>query len=291
MRGGSPGGRPVPFAVPEHLEVVDSTNRYLLDLARAGLDDGSEVPEGYAVVAERQSEGRGRLKGGGKRRQVPPCCARSCSGPISSRGSSPRRLGRWLSQRSRPAGRWPASSWPRNGQMTSWPPPEGRCPSERPPWQEARGAKSPACCRRSFRREPRGSGWGSAKDPCRDGGGHWDQCELAPGTGPRPSQRTPIWSPSPRRRPPSTRSRDARSTATSSWRGCFRSPGSRHAMLGEEKGQRIIASQYRQRLLDDRTQCPGRAARRDHRRPGARHRRFRESARGNRRLHPDDRGR
>jgi BirA family biotin operon repressor/biotin-[acetyl-CoA-carboxylase] ligase len=52
---------PVPFAVPERLQVVDSTNRYLVDLARAGLPDGSEVPEGYAVTAERQSEGRGRL--------------------------------------------------------------------------------------------------------------------------------------------------------------------------------------------------------------------------------------
>ena len=76
MRGGSPGGRPVPFAVPEHLEVVDSTNRYLLDLARAGLDDGSEVPEGYAVVAERQSEGRGRLQ---RRWEAPTGTAVLCS--------------------------------------------------------------------------------------------------------------------------------------------------------------------------------------------------------------------
>ena len=54
-------GRPVPFAVPERLQVVDSTNRYLVNLVGAGLPGGVEVPEGYAVVAEQQSEGRGRL--------------------------------------------------------------------------------------------------------------------------------------------------------------------------------------------------------------------------------------
>ena len=52
---------PVPFAVPERLAEIDSTNRYLGDLVRTGLADGSEVPEGYAVIAERQSKGRGRL--------------------------------------------------------------------------------------------------------------------------------------------------------------------------------------------------------------------------------------
>jgi len=67
---------PAPFAVPERLQVVDSTNRYLVDLARAGLADSSEVPEGYAVMAERQSEGRGRL---GRRWEVPAGTAVLCS--------------------------------------------------------------------------------------------------------------------------------------------------------------------------------------------------------------------
>ncbi len=40
---------------PVRLKVVDSTNRYLADLARAG------APEGTSVLAERQSAGRGRL--------------------------------------------------------------------------------------------------------------------------------------------------------------------------------------------------------------------------------------
>ncbi|MHB1509279.1 MAG: biotin--[acetyl-CoA-carboxylase] ligase [Acidimicrobiales bacterium] len=43
------------FLSPVRLEVVDSTNRYLADLARAG------APEGTSVLAERQSAGRGRL--------------------------------------------------------------------------------------------------------------------------------------------------------------------------------------------------------------------------------------
>ena len=67
---------PVPFAVPERLQVVDSTNRYLLELANAGLPGGSEVPEGYAVVAEHQSEGRGRL---GRSWEAPPGTAVLCS--------------------------------------------------------------------------------------------------------------------------------------------------------------------------------------------------------------------
>jgi BirA family biotin operon repressor/biotin-[acetyl-CoA-carboxylase] ligase len=61
VSGGSAGEAPVPFAVPERLRLVDSTNHYLVELARSGLGDGSEVPEGYAVVAECQGEGRGRL--------------------------------------------------------------------------------------------------------------------------------------------------------------------------------------------------------------------------------------
>ena len=69
-------GHPVPFAIPERLQVVASTNRYLVGLARAGLPDGSEVPEGYAVVAEHQSEGRGRL---GRSWVAPPGSAVLCS--------------------------------------------------------------------------------------------------------------------------------------------------------------------------------------------------------------------
>lgn len=52
---------PLPFAVPERLDTVDSTNTYLVELARSGLPDGSAVPAGHAVVAEYQREGRGRL--------------------------------------------------------------------------------------------------------------------------------------------------------------------------------------------------------------------------------------
>lgn len=64
------------FAVKERLEVVDSTNRYLVDLISAGLADGGEVPEGYAVTAERQTAGRGRL---GRRWEAPPGSSVLCS--------------------------------------------------------------------------------------------------------------------------------------------------------------------------------------------------------------------
>lgn len=43
------------FEAPEYLEEIDSTNRYLADAARAG------APEGAAVLADRQTAGRGRL--------------------------------------------------------------------------------------------------------------------------------------------------------------------------------------------------------------------------------------
>jgi BirA family biotin operon repressor/biotin-[acetyl-CoA-carboxylase] ligase len=69
-------GGPVPFAVPERLQLVDSTNRYLIKLASAGLPGGLEVPEGYAVVAEHQSEGRGRLA---RSWEAPPGTAVLCS--------------------------------------------------------------------------------------------------------------------------------------------------------------------------------------------------------------------
>jgi BirA family biotin operon repressor/biotin-[acetyl-CoA-carboxylase] ligase len=47
-----------PFAVPERLGSVDSTNRYLAELA---ADPARDLAEGYAVSAEVQSAGRGRL--------------------------------------------------------------------------------------------------------------------------------------------------------------------------------------------------------------------------------------
>ena len=74
--GDATGERPVPFAVPERLQVVDSTNQYLVRLVSAGLPGGPEVPEGYAVVADHQTEGRGRL---GRSWEAPPGTAVLCS--------------------------------------------------------------------------------------------------------------------------------------------------------------------------------------------------------------------
>ncbi len=55
---------PVPrFDDVRHFDVVDSTNRYLLDEARAG------APDGVVAVADHQSAGRGRL---GRRWEAPP---------------------------------------------------------------------------------------------------------------------------------------------------------------------------------------------------------------------------
>lgn len=76
ITGEASGKRPVPFAVPERLLVVDSTNRYLVSLVGTGMSGGSEVPEGYAVVADYQSEGRGRLA---RRWEAPPGTAVLCS--------------------------------------------------------------------------------------------------------------------------------------------------------------------------------------------------------------------
>jgi BirA family transcriptional regulator, biotin operon repressor / biotin---[acetyl-CoA-carboxylase] ligase len=72
----SPADHVTPFATPERLELVDSTNRYLLDLVSRGLASGAEVPDGYAVVAEQQSHGRGRL---GRRWEAPAGSAVLCS--------------------------------------------------------------------------------------------------------------------------------------------------------------------------------------------------------------------
>jgi len=68
----SRGGRPVPFAVPERLAVVDSTNRYLARLA----NDAPGLPDGYAVVADYQTDGRGRL---GRSWVAPPGTSVLCS--------------------------------------------------------------------------------------------------------------------------------------------------------------------------------------------------------------------
>ncbi|MGP8149633.1 MAG: biotin--[acetyl-CoA-carboxylase] ligase [Acidimicrobiales bacterium] len=76
VTGDAAGERPVPFAVPERLQVVDSTNRYLAGLVSAGLQGGREVPEGYAVVADHQTEGRGRR---GRSWEAPPGTAVLCS--------------------------------------------------------------------------------------------------------------------------------------------------------------------------------------------------------------------
>ena len=67
---------PIPFEEPERLELVDSTNRYLADLVRGAMDGGAQVPEGYAVVAEQQSVGRGRL---GRNWAAPPSSSVLCS--------------------------------------------------------------------------------------------------------------------------------------------------------------------------------------------------------------------
>lgn len=51
------------FVDVRHLSSIDSTNRYVLDEARAG------APEGLVVVADHQTAGRGRL---GRRWEAPP---------------------------------------------------------------------------------------------------------------------------------------------------------------------------------------------------------------------------
>lgn len=72
----SPADPVTAYATPERLQLVDSTNRYLLDLVKRGLASGAEVPDGYAVVAEQQSHGRGRL---GRRWEAPAGSAVLCS--------------------------------------------------------------------------------------------------------------------------------------------------------------------------------------------------------------------
>ena len=62
--------------MPQRLAVVDSTNRYLARLAGDGPAGAAELPEGYAVVADHQTEGRGRL---GRSWVAPPGTAVLCS--------------------------------------------------------------------------------------------------------------------------------------------------------------------------------------------------------------------
>ncbi len=88
MTGNSANQVPVPFSVPEKLQVVDSTNRYLVELVRSGLPGGAEVPEGYAVVAESQSDGRGRM---GRRWHAPMGTAVLCSVLLKPRLAPERR--------------------------------------------------------------------------------------------------------------------------------------------------------------------------------------------------------
>ncbi len=76
VSGNSHEPLPTPFVEPERLQTVDSTNRYLVELVRSGMPGGGEVPEGYAVVAEAQSDGRGRL---GRHWRAPPGSAILCS--------------------------------------------------------------------------------------------------------------------------------------------------------------------------------------------------------------------
>jgi BirA family biotin operon repressor/biotin-[acetyl-CoA-carboxylase] ligase len=76
IEGSSTQQAPVAFEVPERLGLVDSTNRYLADLVRSGMPGGAQVPEGYAVVAEQQSAGRGRLA---RRWEAPRSSAVLCS--------------------------------------------------------------------------------------------------------------------------------------------------------------------------------------------------------------------
>lgn len=70
MVAGVPGPREFRFADVRRFESIDSTNRYLLDEARAG------APEGVVAVADHQTAGRGRL---GRRWEAPPGACLLCS--------------------------------------------------------------------------------------------------------------------------------------------------------------------------------------------------------------------
>ena len=62
---------------------IDSTNRYLLDEARA------RAPEGLVAVADHQTAGRGRRGRAWARRPARRCSCRCCCGPRSRREQTP----------------------------------------------------------------------------------------------------------------------------------------------------------------------------------------------------------
>ena len=70
MVAGMPSGGETRFADVRRFEEIDSTNRYLLDEARAG------AAEGVVAVADHQTAGRGRL---GRRWESDPGAALLCS--------------------------------------------------------------------------------------------------------------------------------------------------------------------------------------------------------------------
>jgi BirA family biotin operon repressor/biotin-[acetyl-CoA-carboxylase] ligase len=70
MVAGMPSGGETRFADVRRFQEIDSTNRYLLDEARAG------APEGVVAVADHQTAGRGRL---GRRWESDPGAALLCS--------------------------------------------------------------------------------------------------------------------------------------------------------------------------------------------------------------------
>ena len=131
-----PGAR---FTDIRHFDTIDSTNRYLLDEARAG------APDGVVAVAEHQSAGRGRL---GRRweatgRHQPAGVDPAPSGPAGPttppgqcRGGPGRGRGR------RVGGRPPA--WGSNGRTTCWVGTVGRWPEcwPRATWPRAPGSGS-----------------------------------------------------------------------------------------------------------------------------------------------------
>ena len=78
-----PEASPHRFSDVRWLAEIDSTNRYLLDAARAG------APDGLVVVADHQTAGRGRLGRTWVRRPARRCWSRCCCGPSVSPADAP----------------------------------------------------------------------------------------------------------------------------------------------------------------------------------------------------------